>query len=242
MRLFPSVTAKSRSASARRCRRSAPAFTLLELLVTVVIIAIVAALSLPVMGKMRQASRRAGCLVSLVRLASPANAYQVDHRGFLPPRYADVKRCYVSYFEPYIVKGERFLCPEASEPIDWKKTMGDVKNAWYDPHTGIHGSYGLCYSLASGVSGGPLASSVSFKAPVYNLPKAVQRSRTPMFVDCLWPGFSGTKEEWGEQARVPFERHGGGASVLFVDGSAAFFKKKEIRYLQWANDYSPPNE
>jgi prepilin-type N-terminal cleavage/methylation domain-containing protein len=60
------------------------AFTLIELMVVIAIIAILAALLLPVLGRAKQAAYRIQCVNNLKQLATAINTYADDHNDFLP--------------------------------------------------------------------------------------------------------------------------------------------------------------
>jgi len=65
------------------------AFTLVELLVVIGIIAILIAVLLPALTKARQAAQKAACLSNLRQLAQAVIAYSVNNKGILPYHYAD---------------------------------------------------------------------------------------------------------------------------------------------------------
>jgi len=62
-------------------------FTLIELLVVVAIIAILAAMLLPVLGRAREQARRSACLSNLRQLGMATTMYAEDHAAFLPGQY-----------------------------------------------------------------------------------------------------------------------------------------------------------
>lgn len=64
--------------------RPAAAFTLLELLIVIAIVALVAALSLPTMAKVRETGNNSKCVGNLRAIASGLSAYIADHDGDLP--------------------------------------------------------------------------------------------------------------------------------------------------------------
>jgi len=65
--------------------RASRAFTLVELLVTIGVIAILAALILPVLGSARGTTRAITCLNNLQQWGNATHLYALDNDGFLPP-------------------------------------------------------------------------------------------------------------------------------------------------------------
>ena len=61
-----------------------PGFTLIELLAAVAVIAILAALLFPVLGRVRQAAMQSGCLSNLRQIGTALALYLDDHRGTYP--------------------------------------------------------------------------------------------------------------------------------------------------------------
>lgn len=67
-------------------RRSARAFTLVELLVVIGIIAVLISILLPALGQVREKSRQTKCLSNLRQLAMAAIAYTSENNGAMPGR------------------------------------------------------------------------------------------------------------------------------------------------------------
>src|SRR5262249_11568760 len=70
-------------------RRLRHAFTLVELLVVIGVIALLIALLLPALGAARESARRAACASNLRQLHFASIAYANDNKGFLPPAHLD---------------------------------------------------------------------------------------------------------------------------------------------------------
>jgi len=64
--------------------RSATAFTLLELLIVIAVVAVVMALSLPTLAKVREMGNNSKCVGNLRAISSGLFAYIADHDGDLP--------------------------------------------------------------------------------------------------------------------------------------------------------------
>ena len=68
------------------CRPSRPsnAFTLVELLVVIGIIALLIAVLLPAPGRAREQANMLKCLATLRNMAQAAHAHAAEHQGFMP--------------------------------------------------------------------------------------------------------------------------------------------------------------
>jgi prepilin-type N-terminal cleavage/methylation domain-containing protein len=69
----------------KRVRRSRRAFTLVELLVVIGIIALLVAFLMPALRRVRLAAERAACLSNISQIGKSLFIYVSDHKGYLPP-------------------------------------------------------------------------------------------------------------------------------------------------------------
>ncbi len=102
--------------------RTGAAFTLIELLTVIAIVAVLAALLFPVVGRMQASASKAKCSSKLRQLMIASIGYAADHDGILPYRNAtqDWRHPHVynktdfAQFEPYlggVGRDEALSCP-----------------------------------------------------------------------------------------------------------------------------------
>jgi len=95
------------------------AFTLIEILIVLAIIAILAAILLPVFAQARESARRATCAANLHQIGLAFQLYVADNNRFYPPdgTYGPSFKCsWADRFYPrYIKTEETFNCPSREE-------------------------------------------------------------------------------------------------------------------------------
>jgi len=144
----PAAPRRDRGASHRR--RSA--FTLIELLTVIAIIGVLAAILIPVVGKIRESARAAQCVSNLRSIGQAVFTYAGDNRDTLPgPCYSLAGR-YANFSKTPTTLGG-FIGPYLNEIAQDKRYM-DVLTcpSWASIQPNEPTWDGLLYQLAAGVS------------------------------------------------------------------------------------------
>ena len=145
------------------------AFTLIELLVVIAIVAILAGLSLPTLGKARDAGRKAACLSNFRQIGIAIQGYAYDNEGLIPygptaPPFTSPASFYPSTGSPtsllslrsgepvglglllhfYLADTPKVLfCPGSDQPIDAEAELKKV---------GVRQAQGSYYYRHAGVT------------------------------------------------------------------------------------------
>jgi prepilin-type N-terminal cleavage/methylation domain-containing protein/prepilin-type processing-associated H-X9-DG protein len=133
------------------------AFTLVELLVVIGIIAVLIAILLPTLSKAREQSKRAVCLANLRTIGQAMITYANDHRDRLPnsnpannwgTNTAAVDYVLCVFANKYVRQPATFHCPSDEDPIpqaittadydlpDSARTSYDYYSIWWAPEYG----------------------------------------------------------------------------------------------------------
>jgi len=91
------------------------AFTLLELVFVIAIIAVLAAILFPMFARARERARRSSCASNLFQIGTALTLYAQDNDGRFPP---DDNECGPIY--RYLYDVSIFLCPSDPANVDWK--------------------------------------------------------------------------------------------------------------------------
>ena len=198
-----------------------PAFTLVELLVTVSIVALLLAMLVPALGKARQQSRTVVCQAQLRSLALTVEAYIQRHDGTYPDAEAFP---YGAYAEPDISKHINCLAFRLHPLMPDSPTR--VAETWYcpvkgavPPPTGLrafgHGSY--LYNAAD-----------LFAVKTVRRPSQTGMLRDYVAIDRVTDAESDLRHGLV---------HARGQNIAYVDGHVAF--NRSDTWLVWGPDTWP---
>jgi prepilin-type N-terminal cleavage/methylation domain-containing protein/prepilin-type processing-associated H-X9-DG protein len=190
-------------------------FTLIELLVVIGIIAVLLAILLPVLGRVRERSQRLACMANLRTLGQAMMMYANAHKDRLPNSnpigsyddYDATNTVLVSLNRDYVRAAATFHCPADVDDIPSKIETG----AYLLPNS-ARVSYDF-YSI--------------FWAPEYG-PKLPKVKRAPLAWDLM--GGKSTPPVPPE----PNQNHGTkGGHVVFADGHVEFQDRKDWDLENW---------
>lgn len=223
-----------RSRTASSARRGSSAFTLVEVLVVLGIIAILAALLLPVIGSMRDQGDRTACMNNLRQLYGAVSLYAADHSDALPLYHNEIGASgspdegtpavdipaqgdkWVAALQPYVRNIGIWFCPADSFA---RKEV---------PPSVITRLSSIDHRYSSYLTGIGLISSVEKRTPLtmdgyHSANKAPQPSASVLLTDNLWgPDYRRTV------GRVPPEySHRGSFNYVFFDGHVRTYRQHD---------------
>jgi len=240
------------------------AFTLIELLVVIAIIALLMAILMPALQRVREQARTVVCRSHLQQWALCMAMYTSEHDGHFMPgidedwstgRYSWIYTLLAYHSEP-----DMRLCPRAKRTLEeggsmpfvaWNVSLTNPNDFSYlkDPIYKI-GSYGINWWINDSdlVNGNHDASNKWRRTGHKNA------GRIPVLMDC---GFMLLRPEpmdpppeqdgeflWafgGGMRRACTDRHKGGINMLFMDWSTEKIGLKELWTLKWHRTFDTTN-
>jgi prepilin-type N-terminal cleavage/methylation domain-containing protein len=166
------------------------AFTLIELVVVITVIAILAALLLPALARSKINAQQVDCLSNVRQLAAAGLMYMADNDRCLDYYSIVQGSLWMGLVTPFGVTDKALLCPTAPNPqlLPLNNTFGTADLAWIWgenvtlPLTGSYGFNGWLYSFGGNPPPFPMAVN-----DLFSRPSSVQQpSRTPLFFDEIW--------------------------------------------------------
>jgi len=231
---------------------NAKAFTLIELLVVISIIALLMALLMPTLSRIRRQARAVACQANLHEWGIVLSSRQAEGEPIraVGNRTEDGKWRYYAEFEQSYGAGiwALFLCPMASRLQETgRERYGSTFTPWRvsQPDGEVcAGSYG--FNGAFPHSGD--VQTIPFLDPRiswwYEEAKSMKHASIPVMFDCIGQG------TWGDHRSAPpayedpwpwttgwdwncLNRHDGGVNYLFFDWSVRKVGLKELWTLKW---------
>jgi prepilin-type N-terminal cleavage/methylation domain-containing protein/prepilin-type processing-associated H-X9-DG protein len=204
----------------------AMAFTLIELLVVIAIIGILAAMTLPVLGRAKETAKRISCLNNLRQLSIAAHMYVDDSQGAYPPR-SQTNRWPNLLYDSYGKNLDLLLCiSETATPATGSDSTAPdsaprsyLINGWNDYFDGTHAGDSM------------KESSIIYPTETALLGEK-NSTNTDYYMDLLegtGNDFSGVLEQSRHDSRGP-DTGTGGSNYAFCDGSARYMKVHTALY------------
>lgn len=236
-------------------REGRRAFSLVELLVVIGIIALLLSILLPTLTHVRRAVRATICLTHLQQLSASYQMYLSANRNHSFSMRTDITT--LSWWEvlqPYNGNIQAtMLCPQATEPGN---EVGSAFLAWGpdrtysvgEPQWVLRGTYIGSYGFNEWLYQQPTGSDPSLRK-YFALPTH-QSERVPVFGDCVESWAAADSSDTppsnlinpaanGFMAYFCLDRHSHAVNIAFLDGHAERVKLEELWKLQWNTMFEP---
>jgi prepilin-type N-terminal cleavage/methylation domain-containing protein/prepilin-type processing-associated H-X9-DG protein len=247
--------------------REAPvAFSLIELLVTIAVIAIITSLLIAGVGRVRASAQRTQCANNLRQLAVALQSYvndSKDYPWFYSYPWRDGGKMWYDRLQTYTTQtwtNALYLCPSYAGPLT---SPGNISNGRFKEPTGsygynIGGVGGQWSEQILGLSGGvskDRSGMIEVREPFVGVPSDMiafgdgyVESEEKIYGDhsVIGINFHGRFPPLNSQAE---KRHRGKLLVVFCDGHVTPFKVQTLLFehsdealRRWNNDHEPHRE
>ena len=234
-----------------RTGRQGRGFTLIELLVVIAVIALLMAVLLPVLGRVRKQAQSLGCQANLKQLGMATGMHLAENERLLPRWLSGSERNGLPHWWARLLIDrdelkDTMVCPSTKRPEDTpedESLFGGKYHAWWwDGIQRGSGSYGYNDALY------PSHRHRGDSAHHWDKPSLIRRPASiPMMLDSLWlttamPDLERTYPPPYEEAPYPYplsciDRHNGHVNGLFVDYSLRRIGLKELWTLKWSSGF-----
>lgn len=232
------------------------AFTLIELLVVIAIIALLLAILLPSLHKVKKIARTVVCQSNLKQWGLVFGLYVHDNNDKFYRAWTSGTRGHewLGATKPYYQNEKMCFCPEAT-----KVGLLTSNDAYFTgaawgvfPETdirvvyrGMSGSYGINDWVGNPDEGFRFGT----KSMYWASPLQRGSRNAPLFLDARWlggmpmdtntpPTSSGGTDGSGMMQRYSIDRHSGNINAVFVDFSIRKVGLKELWKLKWHQDFN----
>ena len=243
--------------------RAHAGFTLIELLVVIAIIALLLAILMPALQRVKKQASAAACAANLHEWSLVFTMYTDDNNGLLMAGYSGgINGTWIGALRPYYKEPKIRVCPTATKPMSegargpfaawgvFGTGLAGDDPGWSGPkQDGDYGSYGmneLAYNTPQ---------SESRAAQCWRTVNVQGASEIPLLFDSIWfdvypsdtdppPQYSGDVVKTGgagEMKRVCINRHNGSVNCLFMDWSTRRVGLKELWTLNWYRGFNKAN-
>ncbi|MHC5059080.1 MAG: type II secretion system protein [Planctomycetota bacterium] len=234
-------------------------FTLIELLVVIAIIALLMAIMMPALQRVKGQAQKVACQARLKQWGMMFKLYTDDHDGYFNEGWGvGETTLWPNALRPYYKDNwDMLLCPTATREMAGTNDWGTFKAAWRDidlPGGGSH-RYLFSYSINSWTNFMHAARGDRPEEWFWkNVVNVKNPNNVPVFADATWHdawprhtdtpsptmdafgiGNQGTS---GEMNHFAIDRHNGFVNFLFMDWSVRDVGLKECWTLKWHREFN----
>ncbi len=237
-------------AAGRTSRSRRQGFTLIELLVVIAIIALLMAILMPSLQRVKEQGKTIKCRANLRQWALYFSMYTDDNNGRFHRGWnigGEPETSWMTVLRPYYIQQrEVCFCPTATQPNPRGGRFAYV--AW-EPNELYqeYGSYGINLYVSDPMPGKEAGKPASYYWRRRDVKGAAE---IPLFVDDHWwdtrphhtdqpPQFEGQHDDWTTNAMkmICLLRHNGFVNGAFVDFSTRRIGLKELWTLKWHQEF-----